>query len=660
MKALPAQDSIEDAYADVPDAMRAARRWLVWKSVPQAGKKPRKVPYYVNGQRREGPLDATGDVSQLAGFDDAVGALSSGGYAGLGFALGPDGTGAYWQGIDLDDLHAHPGLEFVADDLPGYIEASPSGRGLHAIGYGRRFAALGSNATGIEAYCEGRFFTVTGEKAGRNEPTCLAGFVEQRLALLHGRVEGEPEQEEPVQLLTSDVLRDLRSALASLKADDRELWVRMGHALKHAGEQGRGLWFEWSQTSLAKYDPEDAARVWASLKPSATDHRAVFAEAQRHGWLNPRKALARSLNAAPGDVPKIIGALEFMGRRTPIRYVWQRVLQEGCLYALTAPPGGAKTAIALTVALHVATGRPLYGRPTVRSKVLYLAAENPADVEYRLSAACACLGLDPQELSGWLHMTEKPWAIDDPTQLEAFVAKNAEAGPFQLCVIDTGPSHSATEDENSNREQHVLAVAMRDLMGPFGSPATVALMHPNKGATRDTLAPRGGSAFSGNIDGELAAWKDDSVVEFFHRAKFRGPGFPPMFFELHRHEFDDVTDNFGEPVVAIVAVPTDRRPKPKAALTTSHRIALQTLADCHAEAVPILSARPDGAGPSRAVPEDIWRERAYAAGISGGGQTAKRAAFGRSRSALLTLGLIGAHADHYWLTAWGEPDNLQT
>ena len=89
------------------------------------------------------------------------------------------------------------------------------------------------------------------------------------------------------------VVDDLRSALASLRADDRDLWVRMGMALKSMGDPGRALWLEWSQTS-AKYDPTDAAQTWESFKPEQTDYRSVFKAAQDGGWVNAAKTRARS------------------------------------------------------------------------------------------------------------------------------------------------------------------------------------------------------------------------------------------------------------------------------------------------------------------------------------------------------------------------------
>ena len=74
-------------------------------------------------------------------------------------------------------------------------------------------------------------------------------------------------------------------------------------ALKTLGEVGRGAFMEWATTS-EKFNPADAARTWDSLNPTRTDHKVVFAEAQRQGWLNPRS------NATSGGVERVNHASE--------------------------------------------------------------------------------------------------------------------------------------------------------------------------------------------------------------------------------------------------------------------------------------------------------------------------------------------------------------
>ena len=169
------------------EAMRNADRWILWKSIPNENpeKKPRKVPVYSSGRNRQGVLDTPRDIANLSTYDEACRELKSGKYAGLGFALGHDGNGGYWQGIDFDNLSENTNLKELIPDLPSYVENSPSKNGVHAIGYGEDFHSIGSNSTGIEAYSKGRYFTVTGDKVADNPLTCLADFIESRLRPIH-------------------------------------------------------------------------------------------------------------------------------------------------------------------------------------------------------------------------------------------------------------------------------------------------------------------------------------------------------------------------------------------------------------------------------------------------------------------------------------------
>jgi RepB DNA-primase from phage plasmid/Primase C terminal 2 (PriCT-2) len=97
------------------------------------------------------------------------------------------------------------------------------------------------------------------------------------------------------------VVTELRSALFCMRSDDRDLWVRMGHALKELGDIGQALWLEWSATS-EKFNPLNDVRTWDSFKPERTGYQAVFAEAQRHGWVNPssKDALGADVGGSTG------------------------------------------------------------------------------------------------------------------------------------------------------------------------------------------------------------------------------------------------------------------------------------------------------------------------------------------------------------------------
>jgi len=212
--------------------LQAQPIWLLWKFEPNDSPcgKPRKVPYYCNGKRRRGPLDSSIDRQQLCTFAATSAAFhsSNGFYSGIGIALGPDGRGGHVQGCDLDDIEAN-GLFDIANSWvrgdfagKGYVEQSPSGSGLHIIGYGRPFSHLNANGSGIEAYSSARFFTFTGRHAifvSPCETFDLAEYVEKELAPRHGPQPAESGGQPAPTFVSPQTVSELRSALAHLRSD---------------------------------------------------------------------------------------------------------------------------------------------------------------------------------------------------------------------------------------------------------------------------------------------------------------------------------------------------------------------------------------------------------------------------------------------------------
>lgn len=366
-------------------AMRAAPIWLLWRAITEPDKpKARKVPYYVNGAPRSGVLDSPEDRAQLVTYDHAAAAHGqSGAYAGLAIALGADGRGGHWQGIDLDNMVANEVAD-IADLWTrgpcaglGYVEMSPSGNGIHLIGYGRPFQTLGSNSSGIEAYAGGRFFTFTGLPIVGDSPCRtydLGDYVEQALAPRHGagRTASAGTSAGPAVHVDPKVVTELRSALLHMHSDDRSLWVRMGLALWELGDVGRGLWMEWSATS-DKFDPKDAARVWSSFKPSDTGYQAVFAEAARQGWVNPGRN-----DAQPDPVTIDLSApptitLEFaMSSDTAtitIDYLLDPYLPQKCVVGIYGRGSTAKSSFIGSIAAHVSS----------YASTLWVSVEEPDD-----------------------------------------------------------------------------------------------------------------------------------------------------------------------------------------------------------------------------------------------------------------------------------------
>jgi phage/plasmid primase-like uncharacterized protein len=253
---------------------------------------------------------------------------------------------------------------------------------------------------------------------------------------------------------------------------------------------------------------------------------------------------------------KVFRAGEFMSEMTPKFWILQRVLAKGWLYALAASPGAGKTAVALLLTLRAAMGREFMGRKVTKSKVLYLCGENPQDVRGRFDALLRKHEMTLADVDGQVFFTQSPFNIDDRQDLDAFIADAQQHGPFDLCIIDTQKAHSGAEDENDTSGQHELAQAMRRLGAGIGDPCILTLSHPTKNAGKDNLLPRGGSSFTGSIDGVLCLWREGRGAPsemFSHRDKFRGKAFEGEFFKMDEVEHPTLLDNFGDADVTVVA-----------------------------------------------------------------------------------------------------------
>lgn len=355
----PTAASEEHVYGQVPAWMREAKRWLLWKSEPgNEGQKPRKVPFYATGEKR-GVTDTPEDAAALATFDKAVAELQSGKYAGLGFALGRDKNGGCWQGIDFDHISEHPENQGEIDMLEmqgAYVETSPSGDGLHGIGYGEHFKTIAKNAQGFEAYAGGRFFTVTGRGVSTDAPVDLSDYVNGlcRPKFCSGETgTGGAAPDDLTAMVRAIKLAEVsaedvdavvgatKHLAAAGQADGYAEWLMVGQGLKSIAqgkpefeEQMLALWHEFSSAS-AKYDQAKCQAKWdEDIAPRAMTYKTILGKAQELGYVNPASAEARRIAQRKRN--------QEIGEQFPERPMTEVITLEGALERFVFQSDGSR------------------------------------------------------------------------------------------------------------------------------------------------------------------------------------------------------------------------------------------------------------------------------------------------------------------------------
>jgi primase-polymerase (primpol)-like protein len=148
----------------IPEQLTERPQWVCWRREMRDGK-PTKVPYTPGTERRA----STTDLMTWRTFSEALEAYEGGEppYDGIGFVFC---SADPFVGIDLDGCRSpqtgevEPWAQNIIDTFSaeGYVEASPSGTGVHIIVRG--IQKEGARRGSVEMYGQDRYFTVTGEK----------------------------------------------------------------------------------------------------------------------------------------------------------------------------------------------------------------------------------------------------------------------------------------------------------------------------------------------------------------------------------------------------------------------------------------------------------------------------------------------------------------
>jgi putative DNA primase/helicase len=145
---------------NIPGQLTERPQWVCWCLEERDGKKT-KVPYIAGGVGRA----SSTDLLTWRTFEEALEDVKKGRRDGIGFVFS---SADPFVGIDLDNCRDPEtgAVEIWAQKLidrvqEGYVEASPSGTGVHIIVEGT-VRGGGMRKGKIEMYGRDRFFTMTG------------------------------------------------------------------------------------------------------------------------------------------------------------------------------------------------------------------------------------------------------------------------------------------------------------------------------------------------------------------------------------------------------------------------------------------------------------------------------------------------------------------
>lgn len=442
------------------------------------------------------------------------------------------------------------------------------------------------------------------------------------------------------------MIKRLRNALVRLDADDRELWVKMGMALKGLGEEGRSAWIDWSKTSR-KYDEQDAHRVWDSFNPETISHDAVFAEASRAGW--------RGADAGPYAIE--IRWADKVELPKSGDYLIKGIIGLRQVSIWFGPPGNGKTFLMLYLAHCIAQGRPAFGRRVRQARTLYMALEGRGGIDKRVYSLVKHFGKAPlfgvSDTPLELIHSEKGATQINRQHLEGLI-EAIRFNDVKLVMIDTLNLTLGGADENDNSVMGPLLKSAGEIAEACNCHVAFVAHSPKTGIES---GPRGGGAQRGNADLVVSISGEDIFTASSHAPGGKSKDGEPfkLHFRLEGHDLSK--DDEGEMITSCTVEEIDKPPVQAKKLSAKNQEWLNDLISMFREVgeiAPVLRTPQLGFSVLTLTRDQVrngYRQRGRLGDVSldGNIKSRHRTAMCNALNALKDAGKIGMTEKYIWL-----------
>jgi hypothetical protein len=301
------------------------------------------------------------------------------------------------------------------------------------------------------------------------------------------------------------------------------------------------------------------------------------------------------------------------------------------------PPKEGKTFTKLSMALHIAAGKPWFGRKVDQGAVYYIAGEGAGGLKLRIKAARAHYGI---ARGVPFHVLTRAAKFTDPGEVRELIAsiqdKHRMSGvPVRMIVVDTLARAMPGAEENGARDMGLVVEQCDRLREAFAC-LVMLVHHTGKDIARGM---RGSNSLDGAVDCAIRVTREKSgtsdVVTVENTYQKESREFAPLFFDLVT--VPDPDGGRGSlALTARVEAPVKAKPG-----NPRQEAVLRIVREMTAE-------QPDGAKLGKQAV--IERCAADPLVTTAGRPNDRRRTAADYLSALVEAGLVATSGEHVWLT----------
>lgn len=434
------KELISDRLNMLPDELKRLNTWLLWKfEADPTGKKPRKVPYYASGRRRNGVNGGPEDRTNLASFNKVMEAFERGNYSGLGIAMLPENG---LTGIDLDNCMSNGEINAALAPLVEgtYREISPSGKGVRAF-YQGKYDNRKHLEKGVEVFCSKGFLTVTGNRLNADGISPLSPKVRGRFDTIFAQQGGKSQK--------------AGTPMEQAKQNDpiyRRLEAR-GLIRKDFGGGKFGIECPFSR----EHTTGDGDADCVYYLPHTNGYtNGTFHCFHAHCNERPQTAFLKELGIEKKKKPEVYMDCAIDIIPAPIDWIWEGYIARGKVHILAGPAGHGKTTVLIALGATITAGGrwPDGTHATIGNICIWSGEDDPADTIVPRLIACGANRSRVHIIKG---ITETDGlrsfdpARDMRTLREAMAGKN-----FSFLIIDPIASAVAEQSHQNSETRRQL------------------------------------------------------------------------------------------------------------------------------------------------------------------------------------------------------------